>query len=1062
MDRVRSCRALVVGINDYRGSIARLQSATADARAVAAALADDHGYQVRCLTDAEASSAAMLAALADEARAAGPEQGFLFYFAGHGLAMGDGDSGPQGFLLAQDALPGDESTWISMQALRASLSALPCRHLLVVLDCCFAGAFRWSATRDAVLVGHPLYDSQLARYLEGDAWVALTSASHDQRAADTLPGRRNTRDGAAAGQHSPFAAAFLDGLAGAADSARRGFQPDGVVTATELYQYVFERLVPADATAAQTPGLWPLRSDNRGEYVFRCPGAELRTLPDPPLDDAHNPWLGLRAYGTADAPLFFGREQVIEQLAARLRAPLSGNLLVVVGASGSGKSSVVRAGLLPRLLAVAGQGADARPAWHLIECERLRSDPRQQLARAEARMQQDAARPGRPLLLIDQFEELYTQARDPEHREAFLEALEALIDAPDGPLVLLTLRSDFEPRLAACARFADRLPAARFVVPPFSPAELRRIIEGPLQARALFLDPPELVDTLLDEVAAMPGALPLLSFALAETYRIAQARRRRDGSADRALTAADYAATGGVVGGLHRRATAIHDQVDPALRAMIRRLFLRMVSSEGARLARRRVSLDELRFEDEADTARAREAIDRYVAARLLIVDEGYVEPAHDSLVLAWELLQEWLAGAPEQPLMRAVWRSARDWEAGRFGSGLLWHGDPRLPQALQAMGEMNLLERRFIQRSRWRRNRERRLFVIGALSIIGVLAVAAVIAMGRAEEAERQRQVALEQLAEARHANGKALVAQAERAFDNGDYMAAAFSSAAAFGFRHYGVAADVDPVSAPPELLQAAKPERRQAIGELSRALQRVALPIAWRPLGHARMSADGSRLVGITPEGAIEVRDFAREATARLPAVQGRVTGLGLSSDGRWLALSLAVEGEGMPQPRLWLGELDAQPALRSQRTLPAPGGYAIEAMAFDGTGNWLATAGFSTLAMWNLDHADSPPRTFELSRSDGRQRLSSLHFDDSAGRLLVGGHHDRLLAADLASLRRGEWSARSLGPTWTMWSENLQKGDYVQAVLPWGEAHLLMASANRLLMGQWEAAELRFAP
>ena len=182
----------------------------------------------------------------------------LFYFAGHGVALGGGRDGPQGYLLAFDARATDESTWLSMDKLRQALERLACRHLLVVLDCCFAGSFRWSSSRDAILVGHPLYDSQFARYLDGEAWHALTSAAHDQRAADTLPGRRNTRGEAGQGDHSPFAAALLRGLSGAADTTRARHPPDGVITATELYQYLFEELTQADASVRQTPGLWPV------------------------------------------------------------------------------------------------------------------------------------------------------------------------------------------------------------------------------------------------------------------------------------------------------------------------------------------------------------------------------------------------------------------------------------------------------------------------------------------------------------------------------------------------------------------------------------------------------------------------------------------------------------------------------------------------------------------------------------------------------------------------------------------------------------------------------------
>ena len=179
-----------------------------------------------------------------------------------------------------------------MARVRQALEALPCRHLLVVLDCCFAGSFRWASTRKTMLPTRPLYDSQYARYLEGRTWQVLTSASHEEEAQDVAPGSRNTRDRDGSGGHSPFAAAFIEALSGAADSHRGRYGTDGVITATEIYQYVYEGLVPQSEARLQTPGLWPLRRDNAGDFIFLNPEKDRHTRPDPPLDDGNNPWLG--------------------------------------------------------------------------------------------------------------------------------------------------------------------------------------------------------------------------------------------------------------------------------------------------------------------------------------------------------------------------------------------------------------------------------------------------------------------------------------------------------------------------------------------------------------------------------------------------------------------------------------------------------------------------------------------------------------------------------------------------------------------------------------------------
>ena len=148
----------------------------------------------------------------------------------------------------------------------ARRSRAPCRHLLVVLDalCRLLPLRRRTA---ASCRGRPLYDSQYQRFLAGIAWQVLTSASHQERALDVAPGCRNTRGDGSVASHSPFAAALLRGLAGEADSTRGRHDSDGVISATELHQYIFEELVPRGGRAAQTPGIWPLKSENTGEFV---------------------------------------------------------------------------------------------------------------------------------------------------------------------------------------------------------------------------------------------------------------------------------------------------------------------------------------------------------------------------------------------------------------------------------------------------------------------------------------------------------------------------------------------------------------------------------------------------------------------------------------------------------------------------------------------------------------------------------------------------------------------------------------------------------------------------
>jgi energy-coupling factor transporter ATP-binding protein EcfA2 len=747
--------ALVVGIDAYTNGIPELGSARNDAAAIAEALATQHGYQVTSLLDGEATRDAMTSFLTKEIPAKlDPETPFLVYFAGHGVAEGDdGSNGPQGYLIPQDAVLGQPDTWLSMDVFRAALNALDCRHLLVVLDCCYAGAFRWAtATRDISLVGtQPLYESLYQRYMDGEAWQALTSASAAQQAADVGTGLPNLR-GIDADGHSPFAAALLQGLAGAADSSIGTFPPDGVITATELYQYISTCLLPApDAPTTQTPGIWPLRPDSIGEFVFLNPEVPLKVAPDPVLDETTNPWLGLEAYTADTKDLYFGRGDVTAALVARARKRRSsGSLIAVVGPSGAGKTSLVQAGLVPALT------ASKSSAWVVVEAARLAGDPNGAFAAAITELQK-APKRHRRIVVFDQFEELYTQCGN-EDRGRFLASLRELIVGKGGPVVVVTIRSDFELRAADDEALKGLWQAARFQVPPLSGDELRQVIVGPAQVKAVFFEPAKLADDIYDEVSQTPGALPLLSFALAELYRTAWARPEL--KTDRSLTAADYKKLGGVVGALNGKATQLFDSATPDQQQAIRRVFLRLVSQEGAGLTGRQVERAELQFGngDDAEQQTVDGVINLYAGAGLLVLDGDTVEPASDALVAQWQELHDWLKASESQDLIRAAWTAASKWAAERDkrkAQGYLWDRDPRLPQlrAANLAGDLNATERAFESASTKLRTARRRRVVTTTAAVMALLALAALVAWVQRDQA----------IANQKSARSQALVALAQ-----------------------------------------------------------------------------------------------------------------------------------------------------------------------------------------------------------------------------------------------------------------------------------------------------------
>ncbi|GAA2363134.1 hypothetical protein GCM10010404_16500 [Nonomuraea africana] len=575
------------------------------------------------------------------AAAASTEGPLIVYYVGHGLVSRRGAlhlaaagtvSGPLG--LEHTALPYD--------LMRRYLLDNAEGPLVVVLDCCFSG-----------------------RAIEGmsDPWdVTEISGAY----VLTSAGRSEPSFAPGGLAHTAFSGALLRLLT----------EGPPELTLSDVHRHL-SRTLPA----AGFPRPRVRTTGRVGELVLlRTPSAaraEVRPAPALALDGP--PYKGLEAFGTADAALFFGRERLVETLVRRLDDPAP---LIVTGASGSGKSSLLRAGLVPAL--------------------------RQRAAGASVAV----VTPGEPILqdvdvlVIDQFEEAFT---------------EGVLPAFAGQVVI-GVRADFLGRCAAVPELREGLERGPVVVGSMSPAELRSAVERPALAAGLTVEP-GLVELLLRELGTEPGRLPLLSHALLVTWR-----QRRG----RTLTVAGYQATGGIHGAL----AASADQVLAALpsHAAARAVFRRLVHvGESSDDTRRRVELDRL-LTEVPDPLAACEVVDLFAAARLITIEGPTVAITHEALLTAWPVLRGWLdsdrAGLlVEQHLMAAAAAWEGDTQGLYRGSRLSlareWALGRRLPEAAGRFLAASVAHEEGEARAVRRRAR-RRVLLSGVLGVLLILSVAA------------------------------------------------------------------------------------------------------------------------------------------------------------------------------------------------------------------------------------------------------------------------------------------------------------------------------------------------
>jgi WD40 repeat protein/energy-coupling factor transporter ATP-binding protein EcfA2 len=689
-----------------------------------------------------------------------------------------------------------------------------------------------------------------------------------------------------------------------------------------------------------------------------------------PVDAESPPYVGLSAFQPDDADRFFGREKLVRTLRARIEQR---RFVGVFGASGSGKSSLLRAGLVagtstPTVLfapgpnpmeeCAVGIAALTGSSAAVVRAE-LDADPlnlhlliRQAIAREPA---------GTDLLLvIDQFEEMFTVCTDRDARSRFIAALVLAATADTSRTrVVIGVRADFYGHCAQYPELVEALHDAQVLVGPMSTDELREAITAPA-ARAGCLVETALVSKLISDTDGQDAVLPLVSHALLETWR------RRSGAR---LTLAGYQASGGIHYAIARTAEDVHNSLDADQRKMAQLIFLRLIAlGEGTEDTKRRVRQREL----DADNPNTRIVLDELAKARLLTLHSETVEIAHEALIRSWPRLRDWLSDDREGLRIHRQLTEATDaWESIERDPGALYRGI-RLARAndwAADHGEMlTMREREFLETSlsvqaaeqaadRRRTRRLRRL--VALLAVLLLLASAAIVYAVRANrDATAQRDIALARKvvgdATALRATNPALASQ----LSLGAYRLTAIpetrdsllaTTATPVASRLTGHTADVMSVAAHPDsrVLATASTDKTVRLWDITNPQRPAELATL---TGHT----DAVNSVAFSPDGTMATA--SNDKTVRLwditnpqrPAELATLTGhtdavnsVAFSPDG---TMATASNDKTV---RLW--------DVRERRQIATLPGHtaAVRSVAFNPDGSTLATASNDkTVRLWNV--------------------------------------------------------------------------------------------------------------
>ncbi|QIP16972.1 hypothetical protein G8759_32215 [Spirosoma aureum] len=642
--------AYLLGVQDYQDSkIPKLSTPINDINRLALILKERYNFTVTCIPNPTADQFRNV--FNEDLKSLPTDAQVVIYYAGHGMTaqeynLNQSDT-EQGYLLPVDVVSNDNGEApdlaISMEEIAHDLAELPFSQLLLILDCCYAGMFQQAAMRFTPQITLKRSDSKIleletptasgssteraiagsrvSRQVNKEEFNAFigykarqifTSTAYDQKAKDSYM-NVTLENG-----NSPFADKLCDALSSDQETVDSN---DDIITLFELQNYMQPRLDPFQQVCC----IFPFSGHDGGEFVFLNKYSKQLTT-----DKRRNPFMGLLDYESSDAPYYFGRRTVIDELTPLV---LNNPFVVVVGASGSGKSSLVKAGILPKI--------ESEPHLKVI---RPGKNPMEGLANFSAHPEQ--------FLVIDQMEELATQTniyeQDKLLKNFFQEAFK-LIDTQQVRGIIGTLRIEFIKPIKTAVEAIRPGFWQQYLVPTFSIEDLNDIILCPAELVKVFFQPErEVVGKIINDFRLYPNALPLLSLALddlfSSTFRI-----------DRTIRLADYK---GIEAVLQKKEHVLKeikttdlelDQHD--IDEFRKNLMIRFVSYQNGTYVRRRIPTinGELSFGQKYDQL-AKRLINALAENRLVeriepkldsssdaVKQEGHIELAHEALIFSWD-----------------------------------------------------------------------------------------------------------------------------------------------------------------------------------------------------------------------------------------------------------------------------------------------------------------------------------------------------------------------------------------------------------------------------------------